>query len=254
MLMEDATHRRASLPPQRRRWLWIGFWTLFILAVLGLLSDTSQNPAAEQVPLALRVAVSPLGLFVLWMALLRFRAPIHAFVRRLAMPGWLKFALLGLVFGIGLAANFSISFNIYGQDIHPNPLINTVLYVGIYGGVMLGWYILKSIYAFTYQHVFWIGGLVFSTFEQNYILPLTILGGGILLAPLLLAYLVVSYGVPFATPFLMMPEEELPQGGRPLGWLGYTLCVVLPLLLFVVGGNAWFWLIDQLVGLGELNI
>jgi hypothetical protein len=255
MRASDTAGRRGRLPRlERRHWLWAGFWALFILSVLGLLSDPAQNPGAEQVPLALRVAVSPLGLFVLWIALLWFRAPLQAVIRRISLPGWAKFALVGLLFGICLAANFSISFNIYGQDIHPDPLLNTALYIGIYGGVMLGWYILKAIYAFNYRHVFWIGGLVFSMFEQNYILPLTILGGGIVLAPLLLAYLVVSYGVPFATPFLMMPEEELPQGQRKLGRLGYVLCAALPLLLFIVCGNVWFWLLDRLLGLGDLNI
>lgn len=239
---------------RRRSWLWGGFWLLFAISVAGLLSDPTLNPGAERVPIALRVIASPLGLLVLWVALHRFREPIHNLVRRAALPPWLMFSLLGLVFGIGVAANFSISFNIYGQDIHPDPALNTVLYVGIYGGVMLGWYLLKMAYALTYRHVFWIGGLTFAMFEQNYILPLTVLGGGIVLAPFLLVYLVVSYGVPFATPFLMMPEEQLPQGRRRLGVLGYLLCIALPLLLFNLLGGAWFWLVGQLVELGELNI
>lgn len=252
----QSTSADNAVRPRRRwrRWGMACFWLLFVAAALGLLTDEERADRLSSMPIVVQLLVSPLMLMVLWFALRRFREPIHRALRRLPLPGWAIFFLTGALVGIGLAANWSISFNLNGTDLHPDLWINTLLYLGIYGGVMLGWYLLKHVYAFDARHVFWIGGSVFALFEQNYVFPLMLISGNVLFAALLYPYLVVSYGVPFAVPFLMTPAEQLPRGQRRLRWGGALLGALLSLLLFNLCGAIWFFVVDLLLGIGQPNI
>jgi hypothetical protein len=215
-------------------------------------------------PWWLQIIVSPLMLPVMWFLLHRFRPAITDFIRRVPLPPLVKYLGFGLFFGVVLGLNFTISFGLQGTDhfhtgvpgadLHPNPLINTLLYFGPYGGTMLAWYLLRHFYVFDHRHVFVIAGLNGALVEpnaaavQNFVVLAMVASGQVIAGLLTLNALIPAYGVPFASIWLVMPPEELPKGRRQPRWLGYPLLVVVPLVASFVSPLVSFRVIDALFG------
>lgn len=237
--------------------LWTIFWGLFVLSTLSAMLFLEPPERLRQFPFWMQILMSHLMLLPFWFILLRFRSFFSGIVRSIPLPSVVKFLIAGLLLGVGLGVNFTIAFGlsggysrfenpsgIAGADLDPNPLINIALYFGPWGGAMLGWYFLRRFYTFSFYHVFWIAGILGALTEQQFLLPATLLSGDILTALSLTFLLIPSYGVPYATPFVIMPPEELPKGVRKPGLLGYLLFVIIPLIMFYVSAILYYKILD----------
>jgi hypothetical protein len=223
-----------------------------------LMLSSEETDRIRQLPFWLQILVSPLMLLVLWLVLHRFRGFFNTVLRSLPLPSLIKFVIFGLLVGVVLGVNWTISFNqsgtdisatgVAGADLHPDLVMNTLLYFGPFGGVMLAWYLIGYLYRFTYHHVFWIEGIRGALTEQGFIMPFTLLAGDLLGAVVLLVHLIPAYGVCFASIFLIMPPEELPQGMRKPRFGGYLVFALFPLMMFYLCAVIWYWLLDVMLG------
>ena len=141
-----------------------------------------------------------------------------------------------------------------GADLHPNPLINTLLYFGPFAGPLLGYYLVRRFYVFDYRHVFWISGLIGALGEpnkvatQDFVLVALLASGEMIDAILTLLTLIAAYGVPFAAIWVVMPREEMPNGTRRLGVGGWLILVIVPLIAVYLAPVISFALIDLIFG------
>lgn len=234
-----------------KKTLWIVFWSLYIFSVFavnGPEATASQRSIIGFLPIWVVWLISPLMIPAQWFLLLRFRSSLSRNIASIKLPVVIKFIIAGLFLATVLGNNFAIYFDLYHNDIPEfwnNPILNTVVgYFGPYGGLMLGWLLLRRWFAFDYRHVFWIEGIMGALTEQNYIFPLTLLSGSIIGALVLLFHLIPVYGVPLASVWVVMPKDQLPQGGRKPGFWGYILFIVLPRVAFYLGAILYYRLLD----------
>jgi len=228
-----------------RRWLAVLFWTGWVL--LTLMFDEEPGSRMSRLPWWQQLVVSPLMLLVLWIGLRTFRTGLSDGLRRVPGPPLLKYLAIGLPLTT-LGNTLGISFGLVGQDIHPNLLLNAVFWFGAFGGILLAWYALRIFYAFESAHVFLFSGLVGVLVEQNHLVPKTLLSGDPVGAVLLAFFVLPVYGTIFASPWLIMPVDEMPRGARQPGLGAVLLFVAAPALSFYVGAFAWFMLSDLLFG------
>jgi len=241
--------------PKRRLALSIVFWTLFVLATLLLMFDPDREPSIyDQLPLWQRLLVSPLMLPVQWFTLLSLRERLASLLRRVPLPAFGLYLVLGLFLATVLGNNFAIGFGLDGKDLHPDPLINTVLYFGPYGGILIALHMMRRFYAFSYPQVFWMTGLLGALTEQNFLVPLMLLSGNLLGACLLLFNVIPAYAVAFSSIWAIMPQERLPQGARRLGVGGVLLFLVLAVVLFYACAIVWYGLLDLIFGTAFLEL
>jgi hypothetical protein len=240
----DATESDLELPPWAQR-MTIVFWWFFALATVILMPGTEHPERVRQLSLALRVLVSPLAPLFLWVILHAAREPLRAAVRRLAVPFPMRFVLVGAVLGLALSFKFAAHGDLAGGL----PIAwggGVLAYFGVYCAVLTCWFLLRGLWAFSYHHVFWIGGLAFALVEENRVVFRTLLAGDVLGGSLLLGYLTAVYGLPFASVFLVMPPEDLPTTRRHPDALACLACAILPLMLYKYWGVAWHCMLGSL--------
>lgn len=225
--------------------VWWAVWGLFLLATAAL---WSADPALDRLPPWLRVAVSPLMLFVQWSALVALRPRWQALLRRVPLAPPAKFLVLGLFLAIVLGNNFAVSFDLGTPDLDPDPLRNTLLYVGPYGGRLCAYYALRHVYVFGHEYVFWTSAFLGAIGEQGRLIPRALLAGDPLTALIALAAVVPAYGVPFASAFVVLPPEELPDPGRRPGLRDHLVVLACLVASFHLGALAWYALLDAALG------
>ena len=197
-------------------------------------------------PIGARILLSPLTLAVLWFGLLHWRRHLQRWIERLPLAGPLRFLLTGVPVG-AILVQFTVAFGL-SPDLDPRPVVNTLLYVGPWGGLILGWYLLRSRYAFDHRLPFWIGGLVGAVEEQGFMVPMAALSGDLVAAVLGAVFLIPCYGIPIAAIWVIAPDRDIPGGTGRLGWLGRVLCVVVPKVLFFALAWPSYWLLGVALG------
>lgn len=222
------------------------FWALFVISTISLILSAERNPRLANIPFWFQLVFSPLMIPVIWFTALYFRNQLMNFFRRFPSLPFFKFLLIGSVLA-PIIVGFTVFFGL-SPDLDPNPVINTLVYVGPWGGIISGWYILRHFYIFDYRHVFWISGIWGAITEQNYLMPLMLLSGDIVGAFLTTIYLIPSYAVATALMFLIMPKEQLPKGTRNPGFFGYLLFFVVPIIMFYVGAIVWYIPLGVILG------
>jgi hypothetical protein len=249
------------------RWRKIGmalFWLGYTIWVGAVLLFGEGRERVRELPVVVQILISPLMLPVLWFALHHYRQPLSNLIRRVRLPAVVKYLGFGLVTCVVLGVNLSISFGLSGTDhyqtgvpgadLHPNPLINTLLYFGPYAGTLLAWFLLRCWFQFGEWHVFWLAGLAGALTEPNktattdFIVLQMLLSGEPFDALLSLLALIGAYGVPLASIWVIMPAEELPHGQRRVGCLGLMLLWIIPLIASFVSPIISFALIDLIFG------
>ncbi len=169
--------------------LWIMFWSIFIFSTVNLFfPDGGRDPQIAALPVWLQYLTSPFMLLIIWAVALRYRQFFIVFLGKIPLPPFLKFLIIGAPLA-AVTVGFTVAFGI-SSDLDPNPIINTLLYVGPWGGMISGWYLLLRYYAFDYRHVFWISGFYGAIVEQGFIMPLLLLSGDVLGAFLISVYLI----------------------------------------------------------------
>lgn len=209
-----------ELPDWAQR-LVIVFWWLFALATVILLPG---NDPATLAPL------------VLWVLLHAVRGRARAVVRALPLPAALRFSLVGTLCGLALAMRFATRQPVDGAG---------GVYFAVYWVVLGSWLLLRGAWAFNYHHVFWIGGAAFALAEENRAVVRALWNGDLLGGSLLLAYLIPTYGLPFAAAFMLVPQEDLPRARLRPGWIACATCAMLPLALYKYWGIAWHVLLGS---------
>ena len=225
-----------ELPPWAQR-LVVVFWWLFALATV-ILGPAGDAERLSSLSWAVRALVSPLAPLGLWALLHALRHRVRGAVRGLRLPAAVRFSFVGTVCGLGLALKFAFHREISGGA----PLgwgLTVLAYFAVYWAVLGAWALLRSAWAFTYHHVFWLGGFAFALVEENHAVLRTCASGDYLGAALLLAYLIPVYGLPFAATFMLVPSEDLPRTRRRPGFVACLACAVLPLALYKYWGIAW---------------
>jgi hypothetical protein len=154
------------------------------------------------------------------------------------LPSPLKFILIGALCGVLLSLKFATHGELSGVP-SPSWGFSLLAYFGVYCGVLCTWLLMRAVWAFSYHNVFWVGGLAFAMVEENRVVLRTLLGGDLLGGSMLLAYLIPMFGLPFASVFLLMPDDELPRAGRRPGLAALVAFATLPLLLHAYWGVAW---------------
>jgi len=233
--------------PGWRRALWGLLWGLFALSTASMMLGGEDAGRVRQLPWWLQLLLSPLMLLPLWWVLHQFREGIRLWIRRVPLPPILKFIFLGLMVGVP-AVSLTVALGLNGDDLDPDPALNTLLYVGPVGGAMLGWYLLRRFYAFSYHYPFWFQGIRGVIEEQGYLVPLALLSGDVFTALLLSAYLLPAWGINIASIFVIMPAEELPQGKRQPRLLGWLLFAIVPQLTSDVFAFASYWGLGAILG------
>ncbi len=218
----------ANLGPSSDRSIQIVFglfWLWYVISAIAFLRGPDWLSA-----------FGPISLSLIWWAVLWFRKTLQQWSRALSLPVWLKFLLIGLVFSDVIMENLAISFK---GDLHPNLFWNSVLWLGAYAGVLLGWWLMAHFYALTPWQVFFIYGLKGVIVEQDFMVPLMIWKKQLLMAFLVIPYLMVVYAAAVAPVFVLL-QDELPKPQRRLGWIGMALAILLPMVLFYAGAFIWF--------------
>lgn len=234
-----AVHADLELPPWAHR-LTVVFWWFFALATVILMPGGDQPERLRELSPGLRLLISPLMPLVAWVLLHAARHRARALVARLALPPAARFAVVGAGCGLVLALKFAAHGELAGAS-HWGASV--LAYFLVYAGVLAAWLVLRSVWALTYHHVFWIGGLAFALVEENHAVLRTLATGDQLGAALLLAYLIPIYGLPFAATFMLVPPGDLPRTGRRPGLAACIACALLPLSLYKYWGVAWHCLL-----------
>jgi hypothetical protein len=230
-----------DLPPWGRR-LVVVFWWFFALATVILMPGGEQPERLRLLSMGLRLLISPIMPLFAWVLLHAVRHPVRRMVARLALHGALRFAIVGSACGLVLALKFAAHGELAGATAWPWG-VSVLAYFAVYCGVLFAWLLLRGVWAFSYHHVFWIGGLAFALVEENHAVLRTFATGDTLGGSLLLAYLIPIYGLPFAAPFMLMPPGDLPHASRSPGFAACVACALLPLSLYKYWGIAWHCLL-----------
>jgi hypothetical protein len=236
------------------KWLVICYWMLFSFAAIGLASEGPSFP--WQVLLV-----------ALWLLLWRFQKPVRRFLfgrgeggptpdapladgaeipplARPSPPPWVWYFGLGLLYTVVVGENLGIGFR---GDIHPNLAVNSLLWVGSYLGLLVGWWILARRYLWTPWQVYWLSGLIGLAIEQNYLIPRMLVRGEVIEAFLLAPFIHAVYGSIMAPLFAIL-GPYLPVHDRRPGIGAKLLALLLPSALFFLGGLwifLWFWLVPS---------
>ena len=232
-----APHADFELPPWADR-LIVVFWWFFALATVILLPGREDPEQSAQLSLAVRLLVSPLMPLFAWFVLHAIRHPVRALIRGLGLPRAARFAAVAAACGITLAVKFAAHGAASGASPWPWG-VSVAAYFLVFAGLLVAWLVLRSIWALSYQHVFWIGGLAFALVEENHAALATLARGDPLGAALLLAYLLPIYGLPFAAVFMLVPQEDLPRARLRPGLVACAACALVPLALYKYWGIAW---------------
>lgn len=221
------------------------FWGMFLLVTIGLMLDESEAELlrTRQYPWMIQILISPLMLFVQWVLLTRFRAFWMDLMRKIPLPSLVKYLTIGFFLSNIVGNNFAIQFALNQNDFHPNPFLNTVLYIGPYLAILLTLYIYGYFFTLNYAKVFWLIGIAGSLIEQNFLILI-----GLVINPITIFLLFVTipaYGVPLASIWVVMPTEELPQGRKGLPIWGAILCLILCITAYYLGAFLWWSLFDQ---------
>lgn len=241
------------------------FWSIAVIASLFnfVIEDSVGHlQRLRSLPFSMQIILSPLPLFIIWFLLHKYRQQLTNFTSLIPIPSFIKYMLLGFLFSVVLGLNSTICYGIcgtdtgqsgvLGADIHPNPFINSLLYLGPYGGVLLAYYLLRKFYEFGYQFVFWMSSIYFAITEQGF-MPILMLISGNILSLFTIIFLIAVHGIFFASVWLIMPKEQLPPGSRKPKLLGYTLGLVLPFILFFACATIYYWTLDTIFGTNFSN-
>lgn len=231
--MQIAAEGESALPDWARRLVFV-FWWLFALATVIILPDDARQSSLSW---AARAVVSPIAPLVLWLLLHAIRTPAREALRAVPLPAAVRFSLVGSVCGLALALRFATHRELAAGATDFG--LTTGVYFAVYWVVLGSWILLRAAWAFSYHHVFWIGGVAFALAEENHAVARALANGDYLGGSLLLAYLIPTYGLPFAAAFLLVPPEDLPRARLAPGFVACATCAMLPLALYKYWGIAW---------------
>jgi len=175
-------------------------------------------------------------LAIVWWLIVVFRGPLQSAVRKVHLPTWVKYFLLGLFFTDVVMENLAVSFH---GDLNPNIFLNSFLWIGAYLGVLLGWWLVARWYRVTPSQVFFLYGISGVIAEQNLMVPKMLFHGQIPTALLTIPLLIVVYGTAVAPVFVIL-EDELPRPERRLNLIGGVIAALLPMGLFYALAYPWF--------------
>src|SRR4051794_40315108 len=134
---------------------WTAFWTYFLGA--GWVFARFQPGHA----------IWPLSMGGLWWLSTRFPHWLRRMAARVPGPLWLRFLCVGLVSTDLVMENLAIAFH---GDLHPNLAVNSFLWLGAYGGALLGWWGVTRLFAFSPTQVFIAYAIKGVAVEQNFLI------------------------------------------------------------------------------------
>lgn len=236
------------------KWLVGCYWILFCVATVGLSADGPSFPWQAV-------------LVILWLAVWRFRMRIRRYLfgrggdleqtspefrtgsdAHLSPPSspplWVWYFGLGLPYATIIGENLGVGFE---GDIHPNLAINTLLWVGSYLGLLAGWWILGRRYLWSAWQIYWLSGLMGVVIEQDYLVPRILASEQAIEAVVIAPFVHAVYGS-IVAPIFAILGQDLPASDRRPGIGAKVMAVVLPAVLFFVGGSwilLWFWLVPS---------
>lgn len=154
-----------------------------------------------------------------------------------------------MFWGIFIANNFAVNFNIRGDDSHPDFLLNCFLWIGAIAAVLAVLYIMGKFYILDSNKVFWIMGLVGIIIEQNFLVPLQLFSLQIIPAIIISFSLLPVYGITYAFAWTILPNDSLPKGKLNLNILRTIILAIFVSFSFYFGSLSWWILLDELFGI-----
>jgi len=154
-----------------------------------------------------------------------------------------------LLVGVAYSAFIGQPLAVLGRgDLHPNLVLNGVLWIGSFAGVYLAWLWLLPRYRWSSAAIFALSGLL-ALFDHSLALWRMLANrdvvGLLVLAPVLHA---VYAGL--TAPVLLAYRERLSRNSAQPGLVGVVAGTLLPGLLFRLG-SVWIWLASQVIHLAR---
>ena len=208
-----------------KRWLMILFWIWYGISALASLRSSNRFDA-----------LGPISLALVWWLVLRFRRNLQSLAGKMSLPLLIKFLLIGLFFSVVVMDNLATSFK---GDLTSNLLLNDIMWIGPYVGVLTAWWLLSRFYQFTAWQVFFLYGFKGIVVEQDFLIPLMFWKSQYLAALLTIPLVLVVYASAVAPVYVAL-ENELPKPLRKTGWTAMALGVILPGIFFYGGAAVWF--------------
>ncbi|HGG05412.1 MAG TPA: hypothetical protein ENK28_08125 [Aliiroseovarius sp.] len=228
-------HIQRAGPRDRPFLVWLGKAALILSAIFPILA--LFGPAPDTMLLIWPAFV------LVWF----WRAPLSRMAARLPWPPTLTLILAFILTGLVTEVLAWSSDVLRGADIpvtfHPQLLVDLTLAIGFYGGLGIGWAILRRYFHFSLWQIFLISALYGVVIEQDGAIAMFLVSN-ILSSPLeallFATYVALVYGAFATLPFAII-NPSLPGTSRSWGRtpLALTFAILFPRLGFALIMGLW---------------